>query len=245
MRADDVWTIASKDLRTVWAHKGIRYGLGAFPMVAALGLPQVIRYATAQRPDLPPAVIEGFLQSFLFFFMIAVTTLPTAIASYSLVGEKVERSLEPMLATPVSIGSVLLGKTIAAVLPTLIAVWSACAVFMVLADREATPLLGYRYFPQASTWVQLFVLMPVVALLTVNIDIVVSSRVADVRSAQQIAGLVVLPVSAIYMAAQLGSIGLDLAMLWRMSAGVAVLAVLTLVVARRVFDREEILTRWT
>lgn len=245
MRADDVWTIASKDLRTIWAHKGIRYGLSAFPMVAAIGLPQVIRYVASNRPDLPASVIEGFLQSFLFFFMIAVTTLPTAIASYSLVGEKVERSLEPMLATPVSVGSVLLGKTIAAVVPTLVAVWSACAVFMVLADRAATPVLGYRYFPQPSTWVQLFVLMPVVALLTVNIDIVVSSRVADVRSAQQIAGLVVLPVSAIYMAAQLGSIGLDLTMLWRMSAGAAVLAVLTLVVARRVFDREEILTRWT
>ena len=245
MRADDVWTIAAKDLRTVWAHKGIRYGLSAFPMVAALGLPQVIRYAANARHDLPPTVIEGFLQSFLFFFMIAVTTLPTAIASYSLVGEKVERSLEPMLATPVSVGSVLLGKTVAAVLPTLVAVWSACAVFMVLADREATPLLGYRYFPQPTTWVQLFVLMPVVALLTVNIDIIVSSRVADVRSAQQIAGLVVLPVSAIYMAAQLGSIGLDIAMLWRMSAIAAALAALALVLAKRVFDREEILTRWT
>lgn len=245
MRVDDIWTIASKDLRTVWAHKGIRYGLSAFPMVAAIGLPQVIRYATAERPDIPASVIEGFLQSFLFFFMIAVTTLPTAIASYALVGEKVERSLEPMLATPVSIGSVLVGKTIAAVVPTLAAVWSACAVFMVLADREATPILGYRYFPQEATWVQLFVLMPVVALLTVNIDIVVSSRVSDVRSAQQIAGLVVLPVSALYMAAQLGSIALDVRMMWRMAAVAAVLAIVTLVIARRVFDREEILTRWT
>lgn len=245
MRSDDVWTIAAKDLRTTWAHKGIRYGLSAFPMVAAIGLPQVIGYAAAKRGDLPPALVEGFLQSFLFFFMIAVTTLPTAIASYSLVGEKVERSLEPMLATPVSVGSVLLGKTIAAVVPTLVAVWSACAVFMVLANREATPLLGYRYFPQATTWVQLFVLMPLIALLTVNIDIVVSSRVSDVRSAQQIAGLVVLPVSALYMAAQLGSIALNLTMLWRLSAGAAVLAALTLMLARRVFDREEILIRWT
>ena len=245
MRADDVWTIAAKDLRTIWAHKGIRYGLSAFPMVAAFGLPQVITYATATNADLPPSVIEGFLQSFLFFFMIAVTTLPTAIASYSLVGEKVERSLEPMLATPVSVGSVLLGKTIAAVVPTLLAVWSACAVFMVLADRAATPLLGYRYFPQGSTWVQLLVLMPLVALLTVNIDIVVSSRVADVRSAQQIAGLVVLPVSGLYMAAQLGSIALTSAMLWRMSAGAAALAAAAWWVARRVFNREEILTRWT
>lgn len=244
MRRDDVWTIASRDLRAVWRRRGIRYALLAFPMTAALSLPQVIRFVAGARSDLPTSVIEGFLQSFLFFFMIAITTLPTAIASYSIVGEKVERSLEPLLATPVDVGSVLVGKVIAAVLPTLFAVWTAAGVFMVLADRAAMPLLGYRYFPQPATWVELFVLMPVMALLTVNIDIIVSARVADVRSAHQIAGLTVLPVSAIYVAAQLGTISLDLGALWRLALLLLALDVATLVIARRVFDREEILTRW-
>lgn len=244
MRIDDVWTIARKDLRSVWRKRGIRYALLTFPMTAALTLPSVIGLVVEQRPDLPPVVIERMMQSFLFFFMIAVTTLPTAIASYSIVGEKMERSLEPLLATPVSIGSILGGKVLAAVLPTLLAVWTACAVFMVMADRRAYPLLGYDYFPQGATWIELVVLMPLMALLTVNIDIIVSARVADVRSAQQIAGLTVLPVSAIYVSAQLGSLGLDAAALWRLSAIVLVLDVATWVIARRVFDREEILTRW-
>lgn len=244
MRVDDAWTIASKDLRTAWQRKGIRYGLGVFPLLSAVSLPFVVRLVVTERPDLDALTMETMLRSFLFFFMIAVSSLPTAIASYALIGEKVERSLEPMLATPVSVGSVLVGKMIAAVLPTLLSVWAAAGVFMVLANREAYPIIGHNYFPQAVTWLLLLVLMPAAALMTVNIDILVSARVSDVRSAQQIAGLVVLPVSGVYVAAQLGSIALSLPVLWGMSAGVLVLDALTLWAAQRVFDREEILTRW-
>ncbi len=245
MRVDDVWTIARKDLRGAWQRRGIRNAIVLFPLVAAVALPRVIVFADERNGGLPPAVVPGLLQSFLFFFMIAITTLPTAIAAYSLVGEKVERSLEPMLATPVSVSSVLVGKMIAAVVPTLLSVWTASAVFMVLANRAVTPILGHGWFPQPETWLQLLVLMPLVALMTVNIDILVSARAGDVRSAQQIAGLTTLPFGAIYMAAEMGSLTLDAAMMLRMSAIVAAVAAGTFVVARRTFDREEILTRWS
>ncbi len=244
MRIDDVAAIAGKDLRAACTRKGIRYGLGIFPLLSAFSLPFVVRLVIHQRPDVAPAVVEDLLRSFLFFFMIAVSSLPTAIASYALIGEKVERSLELLLATPISVGSVLLGKMIAAVLPTLIAVWVASSVFMLLANREAASLLHQSYFPRAETWILLLALMPAAALLTVNIDILISARVADVRSAQQIAGLVVLPVSGIYVAAQLGSVQLDSAVLWIMTAAVLALDAITLWAATRVFDREEILIRW-
>ena len=245
LRFDDAWTIARKDLLGAWTRRGIRNAIILFPLVAAISLPRVIVYAHNRGAAMPAAVIPTLLQSFLFFFMIAVTTLPTAIAAYSLVGEKVERSLEPMLATPVSVTSVLVGKMVAAVVPTLLSVWTSCIVFMVLANRAVSPILGHGWFPQTETWVQLFVLMPLVALMTVNIDILVSARAGDVRSAQQIAGLTTLPFAAIYVAAEMGSVTLDMAMMLRMSVIVAVVAAATLAVARRTFDREEILTRWT
>ena len=245
LRLDDVWTIARKDLLGAWTRKGIRNAIVLFPLVAAVSLPRVIVYAHGRSQGMSPAMIAPLLQSFLFFFMIAVTTLPTAIAAYSLVGEKIERSLEPMLATPVSVSSVLVGKMIAAVVPTLLSVWTACVVFMVLANRAVTPILGQGWFPQPETWVQLLLLMPLVALMTVNIDILVSARAGDVRSAQQIAGLTTLPFAAVYVAAEMGSVTLDTAMLYRMSAMVAAVAIGTFVIARRTFDREEILTRWT
>lgn len=245
MRLDDVWTIARKDLMGAWTRKGIRNAIILFPLVAAVSLPRVIVFAHGRNRAMPASMLPALLQSFLFFFMIAVTTLPTAIAAYSLVGEKVERSLEPMLATPISVASVLVGKMIAAVVPTLLSVWTSCIVFMVLANRAVAPILGRGWFPQTETWVQLLVLMPLVALMTVNIDILVSARVGDVRSAQQIAGLTTLPFAAIYVAAEMGSVTLDTTTLLRMAVLVAMVAAGTLAIARRTFDREEILTRWS
>jgi hypothetical protein len=63
--------------------------------------------------------------------------LPVAIASYSLVGEKIERSLEPLLATPATDGEILLGKGIAAFVPPVAAIWAGAVVFMALAGQTA------------------------------------------------------------------------------------------------------------
>ena len=53
------------------------------------------------KPDVPlPRTWWDLLDSFSFFFVIIATIIPTAISSYSIVGEKVEKSLEPLLATP-------------------------------------------------------------------------------------------------------------------------------------------------
>lgn len=60
--------------------------------------------------------------------------LPTAIDSYSMVGEKVEKSLEPLLATPTTDSELLLGKSIAVFLPPLIATYIGALIFMVLMD---------------------------------------------------------------------------------------------------------------
>ncbi|MHB0928376.1 MAG: hypothetical protein ACYC3W_05565, partial [Candidatus Nanopelagicales bacterium] len=100
MRIDDVAAIAGKDLRAAWTRKGIRYGLGIFPLLSAFSLPFVVRLVIHQRPDVAPAVVEDLLRSFLVFFMIAVSSRPPAQASNALHGEKVERRLEPLLAPP-------------------------------------------------------------------------------------------------------------------------------------------------
>lgn len=52
-------------------------------------------------------------------FIIGAGILPTGIASYAIVGEKIEKSLEPLLATPASDGDVLMGKSLAALIPAI------------------------------------------------------------------------------------------------------------------------------
>ena len=68
--------------------------------------PQVIQNLVAARPEwadfTPKQLASAFgLQQMQFVFLLMPATVPLAIASYSIVGEKQTRSLEAVLATPV------------------------------------------------------------------------------------------------------------------------------------------------
>src|SRR5262249_31737002 len=64
--------------------------------------------------------IQLFLfQQFLMVFLVAPVAGAMALASHAVVGEKLARTLEPLLATPVSTFELLLAKVLGALLPTL------------------------------------------------------------------------------------------------------------------------------
>jgi ABC-2 type transport system permease protein len=238
-------TIAAKDLRLLWTRRSVGLSIIALPLLAAVGLPQVLRYAADKAgSELTPAVLEPLLDAFLFFFTIAAGVLPTAIASYSIVGEKIERSLEPLLATPVTDLQILLGKALAAVLPPVLAIEAGAVLFMVLSDPVARERLGHSYFPNPTMWLILLVVVPLSAVLAVAFDVIVSARVNDVRTAQQLGALAVVPFAAVYLLLELRVLTLTTTMLWQMAGVLVVLDLALLAAARATFRREEILTRW-
>ena len=67
-----------------------------------------------------------------FVFLLMPATVPLAIASYSIVGEKQTRSLEAVLATPIRTTELLAGKAVAALVPGILAAWAAYAVMVAL-----------------------------------------------------------------------------------------------------------------
>ena len=139
------------------------------------------------------------INAFAFFFLIGAATLPTAIASYTIVGEKQEQSLEPLLATPITDSEVLLGKSIGALLPPLVAIWIGGVIFMGLIDAITFGLLGYLYYPNAVMAVIMLLLVPLAAITAVEVSVIVSARVNDVRTAQQLGSLIVIPFALIYV----------------------------------------------
>lgn len=78
----------------------------------------------------------GLLDSLAFFFVIAAVSLPTAIASCSLAGEKVERTLEPLPSTPVPDAEILVGKVLDALLPPIAALCASFALFIRMCPRN-------------------------------------------------------------------------------------------------------------
>jgi len=60
---------------------------------------------------------------FLLMFMMMPLLLPITIAAYSIVGEKTTRSLEPLLATPITTLELLVGKCSPRSFPRLVPLW--------------------------------------------------------------------------------------------------------------------------
>ena len=245
MNRTDILTIARKDVRTALRRRGVRASLVLFPVLTSVGLSLVVRYAGTRRiGTLPPELRLHFLLSFLFFFVVGSATLPTAIAAYSFVGEKVERSLEPLLATPVTDLDVLLGKALAAFVPPVVATWFGAGLFIVITDREVSRSGGTTHFPDETAWLILGLAIPLSALLSVLVSVLVSVRATDTRSAQQAAGLLALPFAAIYVLSEIQVVSLDPAGMLTLAAVLAGVDAVLFVLARTAFDREEILTRW-
>jgi len=247
MRLSKSWIIASKDFR-IFRRKGkIIYSITAFPLIISLLIPIVIEYAGHRNgaSGIPASQLLVLLPAFIFYFLIIAAYVPTPIASYTLVGEKVEKSLEPLLATPTTDDEILLGKGIAAFLPPMGGVFGGAAIFMVLMDLVAYGRLGYYYFPNWNTGVVLLLMVPLAAIMSVEANVIISSRVSDVRVAQQLGVLMVLPFAGIYVSGELNIVSLGDTSILLLISGVLLLAdLLLLYVARATFRREEILTKW-
>jgi ABC-2 type transport system permease protein len=242
MRFSQAWTVARHDIRVLLRKRGILAGLIGLPVGVGIGFPALVALLLSRGGPDPAAWLPTFIVAFSFWFVIGAASLPNTIASYSIVGEKVSKSLEPLLATPTTDGEILVGKALAAFVPALIAVWAGSVLFQVLIDVETFGPFGYLFFPNWTMAVELFILVPLAALLAIEASVIISSHVTDIRSAQQYATLIFFPLIVVYVASEI--VGLDVTTMLYM-AGVFALIVLVLYVASvRSFHREEILTRW-
>ncbi|MGD0645428.1 MAG: hypothetical protein ABSA75_11035, partial [Candidatus Bathyarchaeia archaeon] len=140
---------------------------------------------------------------------------------------------------------ILLGKGIAAFLPPIGAILGSAAIFMVLLDLVTRDTLGYYFFPNWNAAIVLFLMVPLAVVMSVEWNVIVSARVSDVRIAQQIGILLILPFGGIYVAGELNLIQLGSTITLLVTAGVIlVVDLLLLYVAKATFQREEILTKW-
>ena len=244
MRFSQAWIVARHDIALIRQRRGVLVGLIAYPVGVGIGFPSLVAYLAMSNTSTPASLwLPSLIDAFSFWFVIAAATLPTAIAAYSIVGEKIEKSLEPLLSTPTTDGEILLGKSLTAFLPTMTALWSGSVLYMVLMDLVARGPLGYFYFPNTEIAVILLLLAPLACLVAIEASVIISARVTDVRSAQQYAGIIFLPLIALYVAGEVG-LSLDTLTLLRV-AGIFAVVVLGLYgVSVKTFHREEILTRW-
>jgi ABC-2 type transport system permease protein len=192
----------------------------------------------------PAEAVQGLIATyFLILFMLIPTVVPLTIAVYSVIGEKTARTLEPLLATPVGVGDLLFAKSVASTVPAVVVTWIAYALYLI-----AVAALGSQAAVNAVTaprWIlAIIVMVPLLTMLSVNLGILISTRVNDVRVAQQIGGLVVVPVVALGIAQVSGRVVLNNESFIQMTVLLIALDVAVFLAARLAFQRENILVRW-
>jgi ABC-2 type transport system permease protein len=245
MRLSKAWLVASRDFKIFRRQKNIWYSVIVFPIIISVLFPVILEFAGQRNAGfLTTANLPNLLNSFSFFIVIGAAYIPLGIASYSIVGEKIEKSLEPLLAAPLTDGEILLGKAIAAVLPTLAAMYAGATVFMVGVDAVTFGKLGYNYFPNWTFATLLLVLVPIAVVMSVLYSVIVSSRVNDVRSANSFGIFIFLPFLAIYLASEIRIISLDINGILIIAGILSAIDIALYFVSTAAFQREEILTKW-
>lgn len=184
-------------------------------------------------------------KQFALLLLIMPLLIPSIIASYSIVGEKTRRTLEPLLATPTRTWELLLGKALAAFIPAVGLTWLCGAIFIValrfvtLSPQVYSAIIG-------PAWLLLLLLCsPLMSLIAIAATVAISARANDPRTAQQLSAVVIVPIMAAFFAQLLGVLVISPAVVLGLAAVLALLAALAVWLAVRLFQREVILTRWT
>ena len=263
MDLERVRTIVDKEWAEVFKNRMVVFTVLFMPLiftVLPIGLLIAMRSAGASggdstdMPALFASTCKGLtsfdciqvymINQFLLLYMVMPMSIPIAIAAYSVVGEKTTRSLEPLLATPITTVELLLGKGIAAVLPAVVATWACFGLFVLLLfPIGATP--GLIRYVLGPTWITaILVVGPLMAVMAVNAAMMVSSRVSDPRAAEQISMVVIVPVLGVMFGQIGGLFVINAQFVWISALVLLVIDGVLVYLGARLFQRETILTQW-
>jgi ABC-2 type transport system permease protein len=191
---------------------------------------------------------EGAIQVWIFQqFLVLLVLTPVAgsmsVAAYSVIGEKQARTLEPLLATPLTTFELLAAKVLGSLLPALMLTLACFGVYIAGVALFAQPGVFLALLTPTSLAI-VFVLGPLAALAALQLAVCVSSRVNDARSAQQIGALIILPIAAMLVLQLTGTFLLTIPVIAFIALMLAGVNVSLMLFGIALFDRESILTRW-
>ncbi len=177
----------------------------------------------------------------LLYMLVVPVIMPSVISAYSVVGERDQGTLEPVLSTPIRREELLIAKALAAFVPTLVVAYAVFGIFLAIAALFAHPAIVSAIYAGTHVLVQLL-FTPLLAGWAVWIGIAVSTRSTDVRAAQQLSVLGSAPPLAILVLMSLNVITVSTALAIALAAALLAFDLLAWRVVAAMFDRERLVT---
>ncbi|HEC21918.1 MAG TPA: hypothetical protein ENI95_03255, partial [Chloroflexi bacterium] len=187
-----------------------------FPSIANWGAGRMMSWIGQYGAEIVGERLIPFLLMVVGFFPISFSLI---IALESFVGEKERRSLEPLLATPVTNTQLYIGKTLSSTLPPVIGSLLGITVYLV------GVYLNVGWLPSPVLLIQIILLNIIQALVMVSGAVVVSSQTTSVRAANLLASFIIIPMAFLIQAEALIMFWANYAVLWLIMLGLLVLDV--------------------
>ena len=238
MSLDRIAGVMQKEMREYRRNRFVITTMAVMPLVF-LVVPLLTLF------KIPDSATESQIKAAVgvmsLLLLIVPIVIPPVIAAYSVVGERVQGTLEPVLTTPVRRDELLLGKAVAAFVPS---VGIAYAIYIVVA---LSIRIGAAHAVSAVVWhppqvLAQILFTPLLASWSIWVGIGISARASDVRVAQQLATLAGLPLLAVTALVSFQLVKTSVPLAVGLALTLLVVDVVAWRVVSRMFDRERLIT---
>ena len=269
MNARAILAIARKDLKVVRQNRNVVTPIIIIIVLFFIVFPLVIGLAPTVFNGLEDKIspIDGFLakiptslqQEFaaysvdqklvvlaleymlMPFFLLLPLMVASLIAADSFAGEKERKTLEALLYTPTTDRELLVAKMFSGWLAAVVVGLGGFFIYTIVVNAAAWPLMQRVFFPNSLWLVMIAWVVPALSGLGVGVMVVASSRAQGFQDANQMAGIVVLPIVALFYAQMAGALFLSVGIMLLIGLVVWLFTALLVWMGSRSFRRNRLL----
>ncbi len=174
-------------------------------------------------------------------FLIIPLMVSSVIAADSFAGEKERKTMEALLYTPTTDRELFIAKLLSGWLTAIAVALAGFAIYVVTANVAGWSQLHRIFFPNPMWLVMIFWVVPALPGLALGVMVMVSARAQGFQDANQLGGVVILPVLVLFYGQISGLLSLSVTMLALFGLGVWLLDVLLIWLSSRRFQRGKLM----
>jgi len=195
----------------------------------------------ASKVDVSGTKLNNEVGLSLMILLLIPVLIPATVAAYSVVGERDQGTLEPVLTTPISREELLIGKAVANFIPAVTLAYLVFGVFLTIVRLGATPVMASAVWHAPQLLAELFYI-PLLAGWAIWMGLAVSTKASDTRVAQQLSTLASLPPIVLIALMSFQVIKPTLAIALALAGVLLVIDSIAYLLVSRLFDRERLIT---
>jgi len=231
--------VARKEMREYRRTPFIIGAMAVLPLVFLIN-PAIVIFVISAA--VKPAAVARSVGSTFLVLLVVPAVIPATIAAYSVVGERDQGTLEPLLTTPVRRGEILIGKALAPVIPSVGIAYFLFALVVILAHFFARNPAVTTTLTDGSHILAQALFAPLLAVWSIGVGTAISARSSDVRIAQQLGTLASLPPLGVTALVSFQVVPLGTWTAVGFGLGLLVLDIAMWRVVAAAFDRERLVT---